>query len=1420
LHSEYSNMFKKYVTKMRARKKIIVKIVCLFMTVAVLLSSTGIGPAYAGGMCGSHIAPQSIFSPELDPRQVKDIAMLEYVLASGVRSRIVDVMKEDEDRSASELGVDFSGSKEAGTEIQFLFSRSDTGHGSDNLRILPCTFKAPGGEETIYWCSVLEDTSSMVEAGLDRYKFTFFTEEEYKRSRERMIEIKYAERERKYAEAILKAASSEKDQDEKIRNAILADKYVRINDDNCDLSLSFIYTFLDIVSPQLSMDFVGLVEDGQLMIITGKDKENKLSEPHGGQQGIYLPDSPDYINIGTIVHEVFAKAGFTHEENRIFQEIFEDFVEKFTDDRLDTPGALPAGMELTPGKKRLLEEAKTAGFIDLGRFVTTRDYSEEQDEGKPLIYVRQSGDGVTPEDVEAYIKGLGEHLGQLKAVKEEEVKGVIELFRVSHRRREAARLTELVQASRVRLVEKRGVFENKDVFGVCYPDPADPTGIPWIFIRGDIFALEDSFPKKDHEEFLPAIVSCIGASLGYSERESQDLAKNIVTPGKKVKLQLTEEDKKQVDSLVDQLLVFRKDIISYAEGGDWLGIVSKVHEMAHGIRQIGGNVRMDSAFGILIHTITTGAVRVPSEELTQDGQADGYNLAEIDLMNGVFSGLSWPAQNAMEKTEMDAAIKEKARERLRTAFSEESDIKHRFDEALGVLEIIKEMGAVMIVTGGDYYNRRSCVSVADIQRMLLEVATIREEKFRELFNTVPVGIHVMKRNDLGKWVIADVNEFWLQWLFNGVKEDVIGSSIFDYIDPFEREAAEKHFEEKLEKAREEWKANGQAGRKETRSEKWTPEGRPRTYIKLDGRKVICSARDKIIFNERGEPVEVRTTLQDVTALTGALQALRESENRVHAILENYPDGLYVKEFDPDNVNLVIKRVMKGRSPEELTDDDFQDALEELTIDELRKIAPRITHTNHMMYEVLGLPLPDSEDPEAVNIVGMTDFDILDHEMDNKVGLQEKYRAGKYVIDDLKVYLGKESIYGEEIMPLEERAMFLQVRKRRIGGRVLCLFANVTRLNLALEELKERAKMLEQERQKFRILTEETSDIAVLLDQKNQYVYISPAVKDLGYSEQEVTGRALGELVHEDDMEVVENAIAHTRENPWEKVKLPPFRVWHKSRERLFWLEGEVCYIPDFQDGVVRFHGRDITDRVRAENAFGQNEQKIHDMFEGAQIGLATFDEDGSLAEANERCRDISGISSVEEGPDIFSIVDPVAADKLMRGEPVTLDTDLSGTKVKCHVTPHGPGRDAGPSGYVMQFQTLEELEEQQAELEQIMARREQFASLENGEKTVMIQVGSPGKTALVYGQNVDEAIKVLRIRGFNGEIVVAPDRDALERLLRSDQHFDIIVNTTSEDLAKILEEIFSDPSTRPQVLDKDVLTDTHKLQDTLLELCA
>jgi len=183
----------------------------------------------------------------------------------------------------------------------------------------------------------------------------------------------------------------------------------------------------------------------------------------------------------------------------------------------------------------------------------------------------------------------------------------------------------------------------------------------------------------------------------------------------------------------------------------------------------------------------------------------------------------------------------------------------------------------------------------------------------------------------------------------------------------------------------------------------------------------------------------------------------------------------------------------------------------------------------------------------------------------------------------------------------------------------------------ITEQKEMEEKLREEEQKIRALTEQSSDIILLIDKKGEIIYENKAVaKLLGYSPKERIGARLLENIHPDDLEKNVATVRKLFDSPGQ----PPVRAELRIRDK----NGRWRVFEEVASGLTKgnvvealiINLRDITERKRAEEALVKSEERYRNLVENANIGIYEINYDtGHLTNVNDRVCKYTGYSREE-----------------------------------------------------------------------------------------------------------------------------------------------------------------------------------------------
>ncbi|MGH8637933.1 MAG: PAS domain S-box protein, partial [Burkholderiales bacterium] len=154
------------------------------------------------------------------------------------------------------------------------------------------------------------------------------------------------------------------------------------------------------------------------------------------------------------------------------------------------------------------------------------------------------------------------------------------------------------------------------------------------------------------------------------------------------------------------------------------------------------------------------------------------------------------------------------------------------------------------------------------------------------------------------------------------------------------------------------------------------------------------------------------------------------------------------------------------------------------------------------------------------------------------------------------------------------------------------------LRYAIERAAIQAELVRKE-QYFRALIEQAHDIVVVLAPDGTIVYQSPATERvLGYPPGELAGSSVFALMHEDDREAAATALASAESS---SDALQQFRLRHRDGQwRVLEVQGRALQSDPSQGIVV--NARDVTERVRAEEALRETEAKLRQVHKMEAVG--------------------------------------------------------------------------------------------------------------------------------------------------------------------------------------------------------------------------
>ena len=164
---------------------------------------------------------------------------------------------------------------------------------------------------------------------------------------------------------------------------------------------------------------------------------------------------------------------------------------------------------------------------------------------------------------------------------------------------------------------------------------------------------------------------------------------------------------------------------------------------------------------------------------------------------------------------------------------------------------------------------------------------------------------------------------------------------------------------------------------------------------------------------------------------------------------------------------------------------------------------------------------------------------------------------------------------------------------------------------------------------FHALVEHSSDAVALLDETGAITYVSQAAtRLLGYGVPELTGtNALG-FLHPDDLALTERLCRQLLDQPGTPIRTE-LRARHKDGSYHLVEAVAVNRLDDPAVGAVVANWRDITERLRAEQALRNSEQSYRSLVDGVRDVIFALSPGGEVTSLNPAFEEMTGFQPAE-----------------------------------------------------------------------------------------------------------------------------------------------------------------------------------------------
>lgn len=184
--------------------------------------------------------------------------------------------------------------------------------------------------------------------------------------------------------------------------------------------------------------------------------------------------------------------------------------------------------------------------------------------------------------------------------------------------------------------------------------------------------------------------------------------------------------------------------------------------------------------------------------------------------------------------------------------------------------------------------------------------------------------------------------------------------------------------------------------------------------------------------------------------------------------------------------------------------------------------------------------------------------------------------------------------------------------------------------------------------RYRMLAEHANDLICLHEPDGRYAYVSPTVRSLlGYDPDELIGRSPYDFIHPKDGVRIQ-ATAHKEVLEGRVVQQTTLRLRTKAGAYV-WVETYTRPVFGDDGDVIQLvtSSRDITDRVRAEQALRESEERFRLLAEYTSDLVCLHDPDGRYLYVSPSVRDLLGFTPEElVGQDPYALFHPDDRDRI------------------------------------------------------------------------------------------------------------------------------------------------------------------------------
>jgi PAS domain S-box-containing protein len=309
------------------------------------------------------------------------------------------------------------------------------------------------------------------------------------------------------------------------------------------------------------------------------------------------------------------------------------------------------------------------------------------------------------------------------------------------------------------------------------------------------------------------------------------------------------------------------------------------------------------------------------------------------------------------------------------------------------------------------------------------------------------------------------------------------------------------------------------------------------FLKSDGTYAFVKDKAVVIRNKKGKAIRMIGGIQDITSEKILKVKLQQSEERFKGAFDNTALGMGIVNSDGYWIEV-----------------------------------------NNRICEILGY---SKEELKTMQIDDITYFEDLEMSLANKEKLVNKE------ISNLKIQ--KRYVHKNKSLIWVELSVTIVENKLEKNEYFVVQFIDISERKRIEEENKylidennrNKANQLNEAKNMYRLLAENTVDLICLHNINGSFIYVSPSIhKLLGYTPEELLGKFPEEFVHPEDVEILRNSFNYYTT---EKENITPEIRYRNKKGSYFWLESKAILVKE--NGIpsgFQSSTRDITQRKIGE----------------------------------------------------------------------------------------------------------------------------------------------------------------------------------------------------------------------------------------------